>query len=68
MTEKYLKMQQSEWAAFIRKLKASTFRKKENVEIPSRIFAEVMEEIYNWLGPAMEECQLSEWIPNKGWN
>ena len=67
MSENYLKMQQSEWAAYVRKLKAATFQKKESVEIPSRHFADVMGQIYDWLEPVMKEASLSKWIPDKGW-
>ena len=66
-SEKYMNMQQAEWAAYIRKLKASTYRQKDSVEIPSRIFADVMGEIQDWLGPVMENSCLSRWIPGKGW-
>ena len=37
-TENYRKAQQAEWAAYIRKLKAASFQKKDTVEIPSRRF------------------------------
>jgi predicted nucleotidyltransferase component of viral defense system len=66
-SEKYMKVQQPEWATYIRKLKAATFRQKDSVEIPPRIFADVMGEIHDWLGPVMENSCLSKWIPGKGW-
>lgn len=44
-TENYQKTQQSEWAAYVRKMKAATFQKKDTVEIPSRFFADVLVEI-----------------------
>lgn len=66
-TENYRKGQQAEWAAYIRKLKAATFQKKDAVEIPSRIFAEVLDEIMTWLEPVMLDVQYHTWKPGKGW-
>lgn len=66
-TENYKKSQQSEWAAYIRKLKAACFQKKDVVEIPSRYFSEVMDEILNWLEPIMLDASYHIWKPGKGW-
>lgn len=66
-TENYRKAQQAEWAAYIRKLKAATFQKKDAVEIPSRIFAEVLDEIMTWLEPVMIDVHYHTWKPGKGW-
>ena len=66
-TEHYQKTQQAEWAAYIRKLKAASFRKKETVEIPSRYFTDVMHEIISWLEPVMLDAPYHTWKPGKGW-
>jgi hypothetical protein len=66
-TENYRKTQQAEWAAYIRKLKAATFQKKDAVEIPSRIFADVLDEIMTWLEPVMLDVQYYTWKPGRGW-
>ena len=66
-TEHYQKTQQAEWAAYIRKLKATSFRKKETVEIPSRYFTDVMHEIISWLEPVMLDTPYHTWKPGKGW-
>ena len=66
-TETYQKTQQSEWAAYVRKMKAATFQKKDTVEIPSRFFADVLVEIMAWLEPVMLDAQYHTWKPGRGW-
>ena len=66
-TENYQKTQQSEWAAYVRKMKAATFQKKDTVEIPSRFFADVLVEIMAWLEPVMLDAQYHTWKPGRGW-
>lgn len=66
-TPEYLAAQQPEWAAYVRKLKAASYRKKDGVSIPSRDLPEVMEEIMNWLGPVMQDMPHRAWKPGKGW-
>ena len=66
-TGNYQKAQQAEWAAYIRKMKAATFQKKNDVEIPSRIFADVIDEILSWLEPVMNDAQYHTWKPGIGW-
>ena len=66
-TDNYQKAQQAEWAAYIRKMKAATFQKKNDVEIPSRIFADVIDEILSWLEPVMNDAQYHTWKPGIGW-
>ena len=66
-TENYQKTQQSEWAAYVRKMKAATFQKKDTVEIPSRFFADVLVEIMAWLEPVMLDAQYHAWKPGRGW-
>ena len=66
-TENYQKTQQSEWAAYVRKMKAATFQKKDTVEIPSRFIADVLVEIMAWLEPVMLDAQYHTWKPGRGW-
>lgn len=66
-TEDYYKAQQPEWSAYIRKLKASCYQKRDSVEIPSRFFGDVMREILFWLEPIMTSASYRRWIPGKGW-
>ena len=66
-TENYLKAQQAEWAAYVRKMKAATFQKQNEVEIPSRFFADVLGEIISWLEPIMLDTQYQTWQPGIGW-
>ena len=66
-TENYQKTQQSEWAAYVRKMKAATFQKKDTVELPSRFFADVLVEIMAWLEPVMLDAQYHTWKPGRGW-
>ena len=65
--ENYQKTQQSEWAAYVRKMKDATFQKKDTVEIPSRFFADVLVEIMAWLEPVMLDAQYHTWKPGRGW-
>lgn len=66
-TPEYMAAQQPEWAAYVRKLKAASYRKKAAVSIPSRDMAEVMAEIIGWLEPVMQDEPLRTWKPGKGW-
>lgn len=59
--------QQPEWAAYVRKLKAASYRMKAAVSIPSRDMAEVMAEIIGWLEPVMQDEPIRTWKPGKGW-
>lgn len=66
-TPAYLAAQQPEWAAYVRKLKAANFQKKELVAIPSRDLETVMSEIFCWLAPVMQNAEFKKWSPGKGW-
>ena len=63
----YARAQQSEWAAYVSKLKAASFHRKLTDALPSRDLSEVLEELHCWLGPIMEENLYTLWKPGKGW-
>lgn len=63
----YCRLQQPEWAAFVRKMKAATFQRKLNIELPSIQFADVLKTILDWLEPVMTTDAESHWIPGKHW-
>lgn len=67
LTPDYCAEQQSEWGAYVRKLKAATFQKKTEVLVPSRDIREVMAEIIAFPEPVMQEAKVSRWKPQKGW-
>lgn len=65
--ETYCRLQQPEWAAFVRKMKAAAFQRKLNMELPSIQFADVLEIILDWLEPVMTTDMEARWIPGKHW-
>ena len=68
LTDSYVKTQQPEWAAYIRKLKATTFQNKEPLALPSRYLSDVLSDILKWLEPVMlNNTTYHRWTPNKGW-
>ena len=63
----YCRLQQPEWVAFVRKMKAAAFQRKLNIELPSIQFADVLETILDWLEPVMMTDAEARWIPGKHW-
>lgn len=63
----YCRLQQPEWAAFVRKMKAAAFQRKLNIELPSIQFADVLKTILDWLEPVMTTDAEARWIPGKHW-
>lgn len=63
----YLKAQQPEWAAYVRKLKSHTYQQKTEHPLPSRYMADIIAEIMDWLTPVMENNIQATWHPGKGW-
>lgn len=65
--EAYKDSKQTEWATYIRKMKADTFMRKPPLELPPKDFSAVMEHIMQWLAPVMTGHRLHRWTPGKGW-
>lgn len=63
----YCRLQQPEWAAFARKMKATAFQRKLKMALPSMQFSDIMETILTWLEPVMETNDPLRWHPGKGW-
>lgn len=63
----YVKAQQPEWAAYVSKLKAASFHRKLSDALPSKDLADVLAELFCWLGPVMEDSLYTRWQPGKGW-
>lgn len=66
-TDAYRDAQRAEWAAYIAKLKASTFRRKPTIPLPSRQIEEPLGDILAWLAPIMENDAEALWTPQTGW-
>ncbi|MEG0023924.1 MAG: nucleotidyl transferase AbiEii/AbiGii toxin family protein [Akkermansia sp.] len=67
--ETYLKIQQPKWTSFLSKMKASLFQRNIKVDLPSKNFVEMMDDVLEFLAPIMnQEMSVGLWEPKKGWS